>query len=201
MGGSHFGRCAARFSRKRFHGRSTQLLSRLGERPALQRCATKSNLEQTLRTSREAVLVVNTRARRRERLYAEAKAQLAERGLTLTAAYPVSDPVRLPEIVAEAVLQGGPLVVVGGGDGTISSVVDFFAYRDVALGVVPLGTANSFARSLGFPLDVAGAVEVITSGKIADVDLGCIGDDLFANSASLDMSPAIGRKQPHYLKR
>ena len=49
----------------------------------------------------------------------------------------------------------------GGGDGTISSVVDHFAYANVVFGLLPLGTANSFARELGIPFSLKGAIEVI----------------------------------------
>jgi YegS/Rv2252/BmrU family lipid kinase len=166
-----------------------------------QKRISKAELDATIRRERKAVLVVNTRARRGQNLYEQAKDALTEGGITLTASYPVRDPSRLPEIVAETIAHGSTLVIVGGGDGSISSVVDFFAHRNVALGVLPLGTANSFARSIGIPLDVAGAVNVITSGKVADVDLGSINEDLFANAASLGIAPAIGRSRPHRLKR
>ena len=112
------------------------------------------------------------------------------------------DPVRLPEIVQGAIAQGHKLIVVGGGDGTISSVVDHFAYRDAVLGILPLGTANSFARALGIPLDLAGAAEILTGGgKVADVDLGRINDDYFANTAAIGLPALVGRNLPHGLKR
>ena len=46
-----------------------------------------------------------------------------------------------------------PLVIVGGGDGTIRTVLPALARRDVVLGILPLGTANNFARSVGVPMD------------------------------------------------
>jgi YegS/Rv2252/BmrU family lipid kinase len=181
--------------------RSENLLRQIARKPGEHDRTGKAELEALIRSRGELALVVNTRARRGERLYSEASDLLAKRGLRVSAAYPVRDPVRLPEIVAEAVRKGEPFIVVGGGDGTISSVVDFFADRDVALGILPLGTANSFARSLGIPLDLRGAVDVLAAGKIADVDLGRIDDDLFANAASLGIAPAIARTRPHRLKR
>ncbi len=159
-------------------------------------------LDEAIRTERRAVLVVNTRSRSGPDLYADAKQLLTRAGLRLDAAYPVRDPVRLPEIVQGAIAQGHKLVIVGGGDGTISSVVDYFAYRDAVLGILPLGTANSFARALGIPLDLAGAAGILTGGgKVADVDLGRINDDYFANTAAIGLPALVGRSMPSGLKR
>jgi YegS/Rv2252/BmrU family lipid kinase len=161
----------------------------------------KLALQDEIRTRREAALVVNTRSRRGRRLYATAKRLLEEGGFTLAASYPVFDPSRLPEIVETLVGEGHKLIIVGGGDGTVSSIVDFLAYRKAVLAILPLGTANSFARTLGIPLNVEGAVEVICSGKVADVDLGEIDGDFFANSAALGISADIARSRPQRLKR
>lgn len=150
---------------------------------------------------REAILIVNTHSRSGRRLYARAKEALAASGLVLTETYPVRDPARLSEIVRGAVAQDGVLVIVGGGDGTISSIVDDFVGTTATLAVLPLGTANSFARTLTIPMDVGGAADVIINGSVINVDLGCINDDLFANAASIGISAAIGRSRPQQLKR
>ncbi|MGD9614079.1 MAG: diacylglycerol kinase family protein [Alphaproteobacteria bacterium] len=171
-------------------------------RAAAERVHRKAMLNEAIRTERRAVLVVNTRSRSGRDLYGDAKRLLTGNGLYIEAAYPVRDPVRLPEIVQSAIAQGHKLIVVGGGDGTISSVVDYFAYHDTVLGILPLGTANSFARTLGIPLDLAGAAEILTGGgKVADVDLGRINDDYFANTAAIGLPALVGRNMPHNLKR
>jgi YegS/Rv2252/BmrU family lipid kinase len=169
-----------------------------GER---QRSRLKAELAEAIRRERRAVLIVNTRSRRGARAYGEAKRLLRESGLTLDATYPVRDPSRLREVVAQAVAQGHRFIVVGGGDGTISSAVDAFAYKDVVFGLLPLGTANSFARTLSIPLDLAGAVGVLAGGKVVDIDLGRINDDYFANAASIGLPAAIARGMPHRLKK
>ena len=64
------------------------------------------------------------------------------------------------------------LLIVGGGDGSISEAARRLAYRDMALGILPLGTTNNFAGTLGLPLNLAGATDVLAAGKVADVDLG-----------------------------
>ena len=60
-----------------------------------------------------------------------------------------------------------PMVIVGGGDGSLSSNVDYFVGTDTVFAFLPLGTANSFARTLGMPLDLDGAIDVIANGRRA----------------------------------
>ena len=150
---------------------------------------------------RRAVLIVNSRARRGERLYAEAKALLLKKGFELAASHPVRDPARIPEIVKEAVERGERLIVIGGGDGTISSIVDYLAYQNVILGILPMGTANNFARGVGLPLGVKDAIEVIAEGQPARVDLGKLNNNYFSNAVSLGLSAAIHRASRDGSKR
>ena len=76
--------------------------------------------------ARGAALIVNTRSRSGERVYFEAIDRLEEMGVRLGATYPVRDPVRLPETVREVLHKGSGyrLLILGGGDGSVSSVVD-----------------------------------------------------------------------------
>lgn len=161
----------------------------------------KQGLQERIDRERRAILVVNTRSRRGRETFAEAKRLLTERGVTLDDSVPVRDPARLHDIVAQCVARRPPLVIVGGGDGTISAVVDAFAFKDVAFGVLPLGTANSFARTLGLPLDLPGAVDVLVGGKVVDIDLGRINDDFFANAAAIGLPAFIARAVPHGWKK
>ena len=169
--------------------------------PIPDRRAEKAALEQEIKQSRRAILIVNTQSRRGERAYSEARQRLTDAGTVLEAAYPVRNAERLPEIVREEIAKGRKFIIVGGGDGTISSVVDHFAYKSVVLGVLPLGTANDFARTIGIPLDVERAIDVLVNGKVADVDLGKINHDFFANGASIGMASLVGRAAPQGLKR
>jgi diacylglycerol kinase family enzyme len=93
------------------------------------------------------------------------------------------------------------MVIVGGGDGSLSSSVDELVGRDCVFALLPLGTANSFARTLGIPLDLDGAIDTIVHGKRRRLDLGIINGDYFANAASIGLSPMIGQTVPHNLKR
>src|SRR6185312_4497827 len=155
----------------------------------------KAALHHEIKAQRRAVLIVNTRSRRGARFYAHAKAELIAAGLTLDATYPVRHAERMPEVAREAIAHGHKFIIVGGGDGSISSVVDHFAYAPVVFGLLPFGTANSFARTLGIPIDV------LVHGKVADVDLGMIDGDYFANGSGIGLPAAVGRATPHGLKR
>ncbi len=151
--------------------------------------------------ARNAVLVVNTRSRSGRSLYRRAVALLTRRGVTLTEAHAVSDPDALPGVVREVIARGARRVIIGGGDGTISSVVGAFAYRDVVLGLLPLGTGNTFARTLGIPSKLEDAVEVILHGQVTGVDLGQVGEAYFANNADIGVSADMARSTSSGLKR
>ena len=97
--------------------------------------------------------------------------------------------------------SGADLIVVGGGDGTLSEATHQLAHRDVCLGVLPLGTTNNFARSLGLPLHLPAALHILTEGKVADVDLGHVAGRHFANLTSLGLSVQVAQHVPHQLKR
>ena len=150
---------------------------------------------------KQAVLIVNAHSRKGQDLFREASAKLEMAGVELIAAHAIKDPRTLPETVRKAVNDGAPMVIVGGGDGSLSSAVDDVVDRDCVFALLPLGTANSFARTLGIPLDLDGAIDTIASGRRRRVDLGVIDGDYFANAAAMGLSPMIGTTVPHKLKR
>ncbi|MBS2938094.1 lipid kinase [Nocardioides sp. J2M5] len=102
----------------------------------------------------------------------------------------------------DAALADGPdLLVVGGGDGTIGCAAARVAHTGTALGVLPLGTANDFARTLGIPTAVPAAVRTLTDGHVVDVDLGRVDGRAYLNVASLGLSVAVTRRLTPGLKR
>ncbi len=150
---------------------------------------------------RSAVLVVNAHSRKGRALFRQAVEKLRAAGIEIIAAHAVRKPEKLVSTVKEAVRAGAPMVIVGGGDGSLSSTVDEIVDRDCVFALLPLGTANSFARTLGIPLDLDGAIQVIANGRRRRVDLGQINGDYFANCAAMGLSPMIGEGIPHKLKR
>src|ERR671911_3116236 len=150
-----------------------------------------------------AALIVNTRSRTGERTFFKALDRLQELHVPLGATYAIRDPARLPETVREVLDDGSGyrLLILGGGDGSVSSVVDFLAHRKVVLGLLPLGTANDFARTLEIPSDIEGACQTIASGKIVDVDLGLAGDNYYVNVASVGLGGEATRALSPWMKK
>jgi diacylglycerol kinase family enzyme len=100
------------------------------------------------------------------------------------------------KLLAEAALESAKkgeidVVVVGGGDGSIRTVAGVLAGSEVPLGILPLGTLNHFAKDLGIPLDLDGAVGVIAKGHIAAVDAAEVNGRVFINNSSLGLYPDI----------
>jgi diacylglycerol kinase family enzyme len=83
------------------------------------------------------------------------------------------------------------IVVVGGGDGTVSAATSVLAGGDLPLGILPLGTFNHFARDLGVPLDLDAAVETIARNRVASVDVGEVNGRVFVNNSSLGIYPHL----------
>jgi diacylglycerol kinase (ATP) len=80
----------------------------------------------------------------------------------------------LPGAVEDALKRGIKMFVVCGGDGTISAVARSLASTHATLGVIPIGTQNNTALSLGIPSDVPAAVAILRTGKRIKVDVGMV---------------------------
>ncbi|MGV3768847.1 MAG: YegS/Rv2252/BmrU family lipid kinase [Sphingobium phenoxybenzoativorans] len=150
---------------------------------------------------RQAVLIVNAHSRKGQKLFDDARQKLEAAGVELLAAHAVRNPDRLASTVRDAVKSDAPMIIIGGGDGSMSGTVDEFVGSQCVFAVLPLGTANSFARTLGVPLDLDSAIAVIANGQRRRIDLGMIDGDYFVNAASIGLSPMIGETVPHKLKR
>ncbi len=151
------------------------------------------------RTDRVAV-VVNTASRTGARAL-----PLVTRELRRTAdevqVHPAHGGAELLEALEQAMDTGPDLLVVGGGDGTIGCAAGLVAHTSTTLGVLPLGTANDFARTLEIPTALTAAVDTLLTGKVVDVDLGRVDGRVYLNVASLGLSVAVAQRLTPGLKR
>jgi diacylglycerol kinase family enzyme len=87
-------------------------------------------------------------------------------------AYLVETGSDLPGVIDEALARGIRMFVVCGGDGTISAVARRLVGKHATLGLIPIGTQNNTALSLGIPDDVPSAISILRDGRRIKVDLG-----------------------------
>lgn len=93
------------------------------------------------------------------------------------------------------------LVIIGGGDGTLNAAADALIETGLPLGILPLGTANDLARTLGIPNDLEAASRVIAAGWTHRIDLGRVNGKHFFNVASLGLSVEVARQLDVEVKR
>ncbi len=95
-------------------------------------------------------------------------------------------------------------VVAGGGDGTVSAAAAACAGKEIALGVLPLGTMNLFARSLGIPLAIDKAAEALARGTVRRVDVARVNGRTFIHALAVGIHAALveeREKAPTYRSR
>lgn len=150
---------------------------------------------------KHAVLIVNAMSRSGGDAFENAKTLLQESGIELIAAHAITDPEQMQPTVRKALADKAPMIIVGGGDGSLSKTIDDFLGTETVFALLPLGTANSFAKTLGIGTDLEDAVRTIAEGRKFRIDLGAIDGDYFANAAAMGLSPLIAETVPHKLKR
>jgi diacylglycerol kinase family enzyme len=89
-------------------------------------------------------------------------------------AYLVEPGCDLVAMVQKALLEGIRMFVVCGGDGTIDAVAGTLVGTNATLGIIPTGTKNNVALSLGIPSDIPAAIAILRSGQRLRVDVGLV---------------------------
>ena len=102
---------------------------------------------------------------------------------------------QLVEHARNAALERPDMILAGGGDGTINAVAAQLVGTDIALGVLPLGTLNHFAKALHLPEDLDAAVAAVVAGRTAQVDVGEVNGRIFLNNSSLGLYPTLVRRR------
>ena len=94
-------------------------------------------------------------------------------------------------------------LVVGGGDGTVSAAAGIAWQNGLALGVIPAGTMNLFARSLGLPLDVEAVLDVLAHAPVRNVDIATVNERPFVHqfAAGLHARMVVLREGMEYASR
>jgi YegS/Rv2252/BmrU family lipid kinase len=146
-----------------------------------------------------ALLLINPGARRGRKEAGAAQECLAALGMDLTAAR-LEDGVSVGNQIQD--LQGTiDRVIVAGGDGTLNAVLQGLVGTGLPLGVLPLGTANNLARTLGIPQSLQEACELAVHGVRRPIDLGWANGRYFFTTASMGLSVQITEALSHETKQ
>ncbi len=142
-------------------------------------------------TRKQALLVINPHSGSVEAGSNGIDEELHRAGIETKSFFP-EDPQRLSDVIS-AESDGVDMIIVGGGDGSLSGSLDAVLRTKLPLGVLPMGTANDFARSLGIPQDLTQAVRIIAQGQTRHVDVGLVNDRPFLNVASIGFSVEVAK--------
>lgn len=155
------------------------------------------------RQGRRCLLVVNPQSRSGDERGDEVLAVIREGGWVLLGGGPiVADEIQdVIERYRLALDPVGDRILVGGGDGTINHLLPLLMQTGIPVGLVPLGTANDLARSLGLPESLADATRIALDGRVLRIDLGRVNGRLFANVASLGLGPKVTEQLSRDLKK
>lgn len=138
-----------------------------------------------------ALFIVNGHSRQGREQFGPALSALREAGLHIKEAILARDKAETQRLLQREIAEGANMVIAGGGDGTLSLCAHFLAGTPVALAALPLGTGNTFARSIGVPVNMEGAVATIAAGHIEAIDVGKCNGEIFLNSVSLGFSASL----------
>lgn len=148
---------------------------------------------------RRALLLVNPNARRGSEPLGAIIARLEDGGIAVTQEQFSSPTEVSPDIIRLS--PGHDLVIVCGGDGTLNAAAQAIMMIGLPLGILPMGTANDLARTLGIPTDLMRAADIIIAGNARRIDLGEVNGHPFFNVASLGLSAELARGLTKDIKR
>ena len=140
---------------------------------------------------KRALLLVNRRARRGSESIDAALAIFREAGIELVE--PSASDERSCADKIRTYADGIGLAIIGGGDGTLNNAAPGLLDTGMTFGILPLGTANDLARTLGIPADPVEAARIVVAGATRRLDVGEVNGHLFFNVASVGFSATLAR--------
>lgn len=149
--------------------------------------------------SRRALLIVNAGSSQGGTALAPCLDILREDGDIEARVAESESPAHVQDLIAA---HGGEadMVIIAGGDGSMNAAVDALHARGHTLAILPLGTANDLARTLGIPADPEAACRIIARGRPQAIDLGRANGKLFFNVASIGAAVQLSRHLDRELK-
>ena len=148
---------------------------------------------------RRALFIANSKSRSGKVLSSDALDGLHQRGIAAEMV-DCGSPADLHAVIAAQATDKN-LIVVGGGDGTLNAAVSGVLETKLPLGILPMGTANDLARTLGIPIALDDALNVIAEQYTKRIDLGSVNGRPFFNVASIGLSVDLARELTPEIKK
>ncbi len=98
------------------------------------------------------------------------------------------------ELTRKAIDEGADVILAVGGDGTVNEIARAMLHSDAVLGIIPKGSGNGLARELHIPIDVKGALEVISKGNVTSIDSCKANDRIFFCTCGVGFDAAVSQK-------
>ncbi len=142
-------------------------------------------------TKRRGLLIINPNARNGRGFNPDMRKALEASGIVLSERQPNEG-----ETISDLILRerDHDMVIVGGGDGSLNAAARGLLETGLPLAILPLGTANDFARTVGIPADPVQATRALRRYQPQPIDLGEVNGHLYFNVASIGFSAELARQ-------
>lgn len=150
-------------------------------------------------TAGRALLIVNRYSRSGQSDLDAVNERLKQAGLAVEMVFP-ENPRSITELI-QVYQHDCDRIIIGGGDGTLNAAAEALLASNLPLGILPLGTANDLARTLGIPQNPVEACDVIAEGRLHRIDLGCVNSHYFFNVAHIGFGVTLARELSAEIKK
>ncbi len=145
--------------------------------------------------TRKVLLIVNpvSGTRSKRGLEATVRERIALTGAEVRAVQ-TEGPNHASALASEGVREGVDCVIAAGGDGTVNEIATALSHTRTALGIIPLGSGNGLARTLGIPQDVNAALDIICERHVLSIDRGMVNGRPFYCTFGVGFDAAVSEK-------
>lgn len=151
---------------------------------------------------KDIALIVNAKSRKGKNWQDQIDPLCKELGITVARSHYVHDNQSFQAALKTETAARPDLLIIGGGDGTIHSVINHIDIAQTTVAIIPLGTVNNFARSLRIKNhDVKGALEAVRSGATKTIHLGKVNGHHFTNLSAIGVSVKVAQNVSDKTKR
>jgi YegS/Rv2252/BmrU family lipid kinase len=147
-------------------------------------------------------LLINTKSRKSRNWADSIENLLSKNGIELDRRKTVKSSEQLHEALREETKLKPDVLIIGGGDGTIDTAINYIADSDITLAIIPLGTSNYFAKALKLPINnIEENIRIIAKNQKEKITLGRANGHYFSTMAAVGLSVQVAQNVSDQSKR